>query len=103
MYISGGVILTPAAMRAWGGENFFMVAILYTTGVCFIVKCMAIAGQQKGFGGLLSGYVSVRKAVGVNDLTIRAVREILVQPGLTMSKVCVLIGGPGRCGRWVGR
>jgi hypothetical protein len=94
VYISGGVILCPAAMRAWGGESYFLMSILFCTGVCFVVKCMAIFGQQKGFGGLMSGYVSVRKAVGVNDLTIRAVREILIQPGLTPGKVCVLCGGP---------
>ena len=50
--------------------------------------------QQKLFGENLSNYVSVRYAVGINSLQMRAIRYCLMQPGLSPAKVAILCGGP---------
>ena len=50
--------------------------------------------QQKGFGEQLGKKVWVRKTVAINSLFIRALRKILSEPGMHLSKVAVLIGGP---------
>ena len=38
--------------------------------------------------------VSIRAAVDINSPTMRAIKYILMQPGLTVGKVCILCGGP---------
>jgi hypothetical protein len=47
-----------------------------------------VIGEQMGKS------VAVRKMVGVNSLTIQAIKMILEAPGLTVPKVCILCGGP---------
>ena len=42
----------------------------------------------------MSRYVAVRKLVGVNSISIRAIRKVLEVPGLSVAKVAILIGGP---------
>ena len=93
VYLSGGVILTSAAQDTFG----FWGAAAYTTGVCFLCKLGAICGQQKGIGERMSGNVAVRKFVGVNSMSIRAIEKILSAPGLAfldIKKVAILCGGP---------
>jgi len=56
---------------------------------------VAIVIQQKIIGEhFASRKVSIRHMVGVNSLEIRAVRNILEQPGMNIRKVSVLCGGP---------
>ena len=53
--------------------------------------------QQKGIGERMSGSVAVRKFVGVNSLSIRAIEKILSAPGLAfmdIRKISILCGGP---------
>ena len=53
--------------------------------------------QQQGIGARLKDRVWVRSLVGVNSLTIRAIKYILQQPGipfLDIRKVSILCGGP---------
>lgn len=38
--------------------------------------------------------VTIRKLVGVNSISIKAIRKILSVPGLTVAKVSILVGGP---------
>lgn len=90
VYVAGGVILTNASMKDYG----FFGGMFFTTGVCFLIKLCAIAVQQKGIGGGMQSRVSIRKACGVNSVTIRAIKRILEQKGFHMSKVCILCGGP---------
>jgi len=100
VYLVGGVMITGTAWEAFGGENYrqdntaFWSAGMYTVGLGFLLKYMAIAVQQKGFGEQLGKKVAIRKAVGVNSITIRAIKKILTKPGLSIGKVAILVGGP---------
>jgi hypothetical protein len=71
VYLAGGVIVTNAAFNTakW---NFWAACVLATV-VCLLVKVIAIVVQQKGFGEGLGKSVGVRKTVGVNSITIRAI------------------------------
>ena len=83
--------------------------------ICNLIKFNAIAVQQKVFGELMGkcpsslkavafahqlfascsgSYISVRRFVGVNSVTIRAVKKILSKPGMSLEKVFILVGGP---------
>jgi hypothetical protein len=116
VYISGGIIVTASAMKVRRHSNCstathsltitatapppatkiwnFWLALFYATVVCHLIKLLAIVLQQKGIGEGLGGRVSIRAAVGVNSPTIRAIKLILSEPGVTLPKVCILCGGP---------
>ena len=42
----------------------------------------------------MSKHVYIRSLANVNSQTMRAIRKILQTPGLTVPKVCILVGGP---------
>jgi hypothetical protein len=100
VYLSGGVLLTASAMRVFeeehgaGSGTAFMLGILYSSAVCFLLKLCAVVLQQEGIGKNLGKKVSVRMAVGVNSTSIRAIGRILGAPRLSMRKVLILCGGP---------
>lgn len=58
------------------------------------MKLLACTLQQKVIGEQLSNYVSVRQLVGINSSVIRAMKLILQEPGFSVPKVTILIGGP---------
>jgi hypothetical protein len=91
VYLAGGITLTRAAEREFGG---FVPALAFSIVVCWGIKHLAVMLQQKVIGEGMSNSVSVKCLVGVNDVAIKSVRLILEQPGLTISKVCILCGGP---------
>ena len=43
---------------------------------------------------VMGARVSIRSAVNINSPTMRAIKYILMEPGLTLGKVCILCGGP---------
>jgi hypothetical protein len=91
VYLSGGIIITGATMEAIGFWNGVMLSTL----VCYCLKLVAVVLQQLVIGGGLRQSASVRQVVGVNSLTIRAIKYILSQPGkLKIDKVAILCGGP---------
>ena len=95
VYLFGGVMLVRQAEVSWGGgEDAFWPACAFTVAICFTIKLNAVVVQQKVFGERLGKYVSVRKLVGVNSTSIRAIRKILDKPGLSIAKVAILCGGP---------
>eukprot|EP00854_Cymbomonas_tetramitiformis_P001733 gene1733-2393_t len=90
VYLAGGIIVVgrfEEPLGYWG-------AIFLCTAMCFVIKLCACAIQQKGFGERMSCYVSVRKTVGINSVTIRAIRVVLQTKGLSVGKVSILCGGP---------
>ena len=109
VYLTGGIVLTKAACPSlqdeagtsvgadgavvedlfgfWGGVTWGCVW-------AFIVKYMAISFQQKIIGQKLGNRVSVRKFVGINSMTIKSIRAILSKPGVSLSKIYILVGGP---------
>eukprot|EP00050_Salpingoeca_kvevrii_P011627 m.16864 g.16864 ORF g.16864 m.16864 type:complete len:889 (-) comp3542_c0_seq1:1263-3929(-) len=90
VYLAGGVILVASARESLG----FWGATTYSSFICFFIKLMAIACQQKLIGERMADNLSVRKLVGVNSITIKAIEKILKKPGLARDKVSILIGGP---------
>ena len=65
--------------------------------VCLIgqmLKFNAIVIQQKVFGELLGSYTAIRSACAVNSVSIKAIRLILSEPGMSIAKVAILVGGP---------
>jgi len=91
VYVAGGLILVSAARPSMGfwGANAFTIAI------CTSLKFTAIVCQQKVFGEYLaSSRVSIRSLVAVNSIEVRAIRDILSKPGLSIPKVTILCGGP---------
>jgi hypothetical protein len=90
VYLSGGIVLTNAMMDEYG----FGMAFLVSTLVCFALKLIAVALQQKGIGARLGHKPWIRQLVGINTLTIRAIKLILSRPGIHLAKVAILCGGP---------
>ena len=110
----GGVLVTQKATVTFGGDSYFFLAIFYVTVVCLGIKLVACSLQQKGglvlyclepqvgsngmcvlatvIGEKLGDKVGVRAAIGVNSLTIRAIRRVLMEKGLSLGKVCILCG-----------
>lgn len=77
-------------MKGWAGS------ILYSTGIGLILKLFSSALQQKMIGENLSHFVKVRQFVGINSTLMKAMRLVLGQGGLSVPKVAILIGGPGK-------
>ncbi|KAL3895131.1 MAG: hypothetical protein SGPRY_013601, partial [Prymnesium sp.] len=96
VYLCGGILVVDVARGQLGdpdGEGFYL-AILLTTGLCYFMKLLAHVLQQKIFGEAMGGSVAIRSAVQINSELMRAIKYILMRPGLSASKVCVLCGGP---------
>jgi hypothetical protein len=72
----------------------FANAVGFTVVVCFMIKLNAIAMQQKLIGERMGSSVKVRAMIGVNSTTVRAIKMILMKPGLSPDKVFILCGGP---------
>lgn len=94
VYLTGGVLVTQKATVTFGGDSYFFLAIFYVTVVCLGIKLVACSLQQKVIGEKLGDKVGVRAAIGVNSLTIRAIRRVLMEKGLSLGKVCILCAGP---------
>lgn len=90
IYLTGGIVLVGATEEMFG----FVGAVCYACVNCVVIKICAAACQQKLIGQRLKHRVGVRKLVGINSVPIQAVRRILMTPGLSVSKVMILIGGP---------
>eukprot|EP00756_Hemistasia_phaeocysticola_P000860 Hpha_TRINITY_DN10624_c0_g1::TRINITY_DN10624_c0_g1_i1::g.156586::m.156586 len=91
VYLTGGILLGKIGEEEFGS---FPAALVYAIIVTFILKCLAIACQQKLIGERFSDNTSVKAFVGINSMQIRAIRSILRQPGMNRNKVAVLVGGP---------
>jgi len=72
----------------------FWVGVVVSAAVSFGLKVSALVIQQKIIGEQLGSLVSVRALIGVNSITMRAIRKILEQPGMGLAKMCILVGGP---------
>ena len=90
VYLTGGVLLVGSMQEEFG----FWGATIICVFVCWFVKLLSCALQQKMFGENLGSYVGVRYVVGINSKQMRAIRYCLMQPGLNPAKVAILCGGP---------
>jgi hypothetical protein len=85
---------TAECPQGMTGSMSFPASVLFMIGIGFCIKMNAIAIQQKGFGEQLSNNLTVKCLVGVNSNTVKAMRLILTEKGMTLGKVCILCGGP---------
>lgn len=90
VYLTAGVLITPAAEASFG----YWLACAYATVFAVVIKLVAQIMQMKLIGERLGASASVKAAVGVNSDVIKAIRHILQQPGLSLAKVCILCAGP---------
>ena len=91
VYLSGGIILGKQGVNnGWS----FGASLAFACGVCFSIKLIAILMQQMVIGQTMSGSLKVRQLVGVNSISIRAIRKILDRPGMSFAQTFVLIGAP---------
>lgn len=90
VYLSSGIILVAA------GEDTLGIAgsIIYAFIFCMVLKLTAVLGQMYLFGVPLGKYVSVRRTVGVNSQLVRCMKLVLAEPGMSISKITILTGGP---------
>lgn len=91
VYLTGGIVMTQAAE---GDGMGFFPGLFVSSFVCLGIKLMAIVMQQKCIGEQLGSYITVRKLVSINSISIRAIKKILSEPGMHISKVAILVGGP---------
>lgn len=94
IYMALGIVIPQVGQDIFGG---LVGSYFYCVGVSLVLKLAACTMQQKLIGERMAGSVSVRKTVGINTNLVRATRVILSDKGLTIGKVAVLVGGPGKC------
>ena len=60
-----------------------------------VLKLCAVAVQQKVFGEMMAEKrVWILFLIGINSPTTRAIKKILMVPGLNLPKIVILCGGP---------
>eukprot|EP00756_Hemistasia_phaeocysticola_P065468 Hpha_TRINITY_DN8575_c0_g1::TRINITY_DN8575_c0_g1_i2::g.146259::m.146259 len=91
VYLTVGVLTGRAGEKELGS---FTLGVLFAVALAMVLKMVAIAVQQEGIGGPLGNKLWVKRTVGINSMTIRAIRHVLEKPGLSKEKVFVLLGGP---------
>jgi hypothetical protein len=91
IYLISGIVVVAKFEDA--GVSF-LAACMLATFFCFSIKITANVILQKGVGEVFKGNLSVRKAVGVQTPTMKAVEWILSAKGCDPAKVSVLVGGP---------
>uniref|UniRef100_A0A7S1QST6 Uncharacterized protein n=1 Tax=Alexandrium catenella TaxID=2925 RepID=A0A7S1QST6_ALECA len=88
--VMGIVICSSAEAQGWS----FSAALLWATLVAFLMKLAFTAVAQKFIGEPFADSDSVRRLVGIHTPYMRAIERILREPGFTMAKVTLLVGGP---------
>jgi len=102
VYLTAGVlipysVMTNADPDALDKEDVpveFWYGLALACGVVFLVKLTAVAMEQELIGRFLGNKVSVRKIIRPNSLEMRAIKKLLSQPGLSVAKCTILVGGP---------
>mmetsp|Transcript_60960 Transcript_60960/g.178232 ORF Transcript_60960/g.178232 Transcript_60960/m.178232 type:complete len:744 (+) Transcript_60960:150-2381(+) len=88
--VMGIVICSSAQERGWS----FAAGLAWATLVAYVMKLAFTALAQKFVGEPFSGNDRVRRLVGVHTPYMRAIERILREPGVTLAKVSLLVGGP---------
>jgi len=90
VYVTSGMIVATKAANDGMGLG---VGCLIAVATSFVLKLLACCGQYS-IGMALGKSIYIQKLVGVDKVPIRAVEKILKVPGLSPSKVAILVGGP---------
>ncbi|GMI19889.1 hypothetical protein TrRE_jg8661 [Triparma retinervis] len=90
IYFMCGLMLVKVcepAMGTGGGTAYCMCLGL-------VLKLIACAIQQKCIGETMRNNVGIRQMCNINSDMMRTMKVILLQPGLSLAKCSILIGGP---------
>uniref|UniRef100_A0A7S4UP67 RanBP2-type domain-containing protein n=1 Tax=Alexandrium monilatum TaxID=311494 RepID=A0A7S4UP67_9DINO len=88
VYIFGGLVVSGTC--PWG----FWWGTVINIGMCWFLKLVACAVQQKCIGGMLGRSLWVRSTAGVHKVAIRCIEAELRVKGWTAGKIAILCGGP---------
>jgi len=88
VYIFGGLVISGTC--PWG----FWWGAVVNIAMCWFLKLVACAIQQKVIGGLLGRSLWVRRTARVHQVGIRCIEAELRVKGWTAGKVAILCGGP---------
>ena len=91
IYLAAGVLLTENGTK--NGMTVVM-AVCYANAISLGVKLVACTLQQKVIGSNLKHRLAVRRLCSVNSAVVRTMRLVLLEPGLSLAKVTILVGGP---------
>lgn len=96
VYLFCGALIPPVAEKEEWKDSVggYPGGCLIAVATGFVLKLMACAMQQVGFGGLLGQVAAVRRACGVHKPILRSFAGVLQEPGLTWGKVMIACGGP---------
>lgn len=90
IYLTLGIVIIPTGRDTFG----LLGSVIYALAVSLCLKLLACTLQQKLIGGLLQNKVAVRQFCGVNSSVMRSMKLVLMQPGFSIAKVTILVGGP---------
>ena len=90
VYLTGGILV----VGTWEPKIGFWPATFLCCLVCWFTKLFSCALQQKLIGEQMGKKPSIRYAVGINSLNMRAIRYCLEQKGFSRAKIAILCGGP---------
>eukprot|EP00927_Polykrikos_kofoidii_P015816 TRINITY_DN17082_c0_g1_i2.p1 TRINITY_DN17082_c0_g1~~TRINITY_DN17082_c0_g1_i2.p1 ORF type:complete len:1023 (-),score=166.88 TRINITY_DN17082_c0_g1_i2:186-3254(-) len=91
IYVFGGTITPDRCPDKWGG---FWAGAFINIVVCWVVKLVASAIQQKGIGEALGKNVNIRATVGVHQRSMRCIEKVMKAPGVSLGKIAICVGGP---------
>ncbi len=91
IYLTGGILLVASGKKTFDGVP---MAVVYTGCISIMIKLVACTVQQKVIGERMKGSARIRQLVAINSDQIRTMKVILKDPGLTVAKVAILVGGP---------
>ena len=91
IYLAAGVLLTENGTK--NGMTVVM-AVCYANAISLSTKLVACTLQQKVIGSNLKHRLAVRRLCSVNSAVVRTMRLVLLEPGLSLAKVTILVGGP---------
>jgi len=91
VYVFAGVVIASKGIEPDGiGYTW---AIVIALSVSFLLKLVACVSQY-AIGYFLGKSVRIQQLIGVDKVFTRAIEAILKEPGLTLGKVAILVGGP---------
>ncbi|CAK0819191.1 unnamed protein product, partial [Prorocentrum cordatum] len=94
VYLFTGIVVASHANNEQNKDTLgFGMGCGIAIALSFGLKMAACCGQY-AMGYFLGKSVRIQALVGVDKVLTRAIMQILEQPGLSMGKVAILVGGP---------
>jgi len=91
IYLVAGIVVVQ---RCQVDDIDFIYGVSIASLLCWLIKLSSNVVLMKFVGDPYADDVKVRMMVGTHTPTMRAAAIVLTEPGLTVPKVAVLVGGP---------